>query len=155
MLFSGEYSNGALSIICDDKEEDAGDLLLSYHGNDHYNSVHPIDSNKQFTKSNNAPSLTKNSKQKGESQNDDKTANDLTEDTTQSTTEKSRSRPPTRGSNCPCNSGLKYKKCCMAKEKSKKRLAKHIEKHGTDDGTDNTYEKKEDEFIGDFRVLTI
>ena len=45
----------------------------------------------------------------------------------------------------------------MAQEKSNKRLANHLEKSGVDAGSaDNpTDEKKEDEFIGDFRVLTI
>ena len=77
--------------------------------------------------------------------------------TTTSTIEKRTSRPPTRGSNCPCGSGLKYKKCCMVTEKSKKRLAKHLEKHGTGDvdANLNIDEKKEDEFIGNFKVLTI
>ena len=42
MVFSGEYANGVLSITCDDKEGDGDDLLLSYNGNEHYNSVHPM-----------------------------------------------------------------------------------------------------------------
>ena len=63
----------------------------------------------------------------------------------------------TRGSNCPCSSGLKYKKCCMAAEKGKKRLVKHLEKSGAGEGAAdaNADEKKESEFIGDFKVLTI
>lgn len=45
IVFSSEaYSDGALSITCDDPDKDpeAPDLLLSYHGNDHYNSVHSV-----------------------------------------------------------------------------------------------------------------
>mmetsp|Transcript_458 Transcript_458/g.906 ORF Transcript_458/g.906 Transcript_458/m.906 type:complete len:194 (-) Transcript_458:1606-2187(-) len=162
MVFSGEYSNGALSIICNDKDEDGNDLLLAYHGNDHYNSVHPIIDggfNKQSTKSlSNGPPSLATTKKKGKMAIDDKNKNEKKEETGQSIVEgkKSRSRPPTRGSNCPCRSGLKYKKCCMAQEKSKKKLAKHMEKHGANsDSADNTDEKKEDEFIGEFKVLTI
>ena len=46
IVFSSEYSNGALSIGREDDENDddnnngaRGPLMLSYHGNDHYNSV--------------------------------------------------------------------------------------------------------------------
>ena len=43
----------------------------------------------------------------------------------------------------------------MAAEKSKKRVAKHLEKHGGDSCADNADEKKEDEFIGTFKVMHI
>jgi len=48
VVFSFEYANGALSIVCEDKDkkEDGSDLLLSYHGESHYNSVHPIGGSK-------------------------------------------------------------------------------------------------------------
>ncbi|KAL3776466.1 hypothetical protein ACHAW5_006912 [Stephanodiscus triporus] len=48
IVFSSEYSNGALSIGREDDEHDddddgaRGPLMLSYHGNDHYNSVRPV-----------------------------------------------------------------------------------------------------------------
>lgn len=142
IVFSVEYDNGALSIMCEEKEaNDSGDdLYLSYHGNDHYNSVHSINgggSKKKKTQqsSNNTP--IKND-QVNYTATTSLSANIEEEET------KSRSRPPTRGSNCPCGSGRKYKKCCMAAEKSKKRLSKHLEKH-----------KRHEEFIGDFKVLTI
>ena len=84
------------------------------------------------------------------------TNNDDEPDDGESSSEKGRSRPPTRGSDCPCGSGMKYKKCCMAREKSKKRLAKHIEKNrGTGNDDDNVDKKKEERFIGEFKVLTI
>ena len=183
MVFSGEYSNGALQIVCDDDDEkekkngcgggaDDNDhgLLLSYHGNDHYNSVHTIDGMKKMkqssTKENDSalPSSSSKVKQKGKAVittgSGDGNSKKDTVATSQSTTTtaegKSRNRPPTRGSNCPCGSGKKYKKCCLAAEKSKKRLAKHVEKeNGTNDSADNGNEKREDSFIGDFKVLTI
>ena len=183
MVFSGEYSNGALQIVCDDDDEkekkngcgggaDDNDhgLLLSYHGNDHYNSVHTIDGMKKMkqssTKENDSalPSSSSKVKQKGKAVittgSGDGNSKKDTVATSQSTTTtaegKSRNRPPTRGSNCPCGSGKKYKKCCLAAEKSKKRLAKHVEKkNGSNDSADNENEKREDSFIGDFKVLTI
>ena len=168
IVFSGEYSNGALHITCDDKEEGSDDLLLSYHGNDHYNSVHPIGGKKQLMiqpkgdSSESATTTNRKKKKGGGAQNDEVDNNVAAEDTTAqstTTTTTTRTRPPTRGSTCPCGSGLKYKKCCMATEKSKMRLAKHMEKHGAEeDGKnpdDDEDEKKEDAFIGDFRVLTI
>ena len=180
MVFSGEYSNGALQIVCDDDDEkeknNSGgdnndhDLLLSYHGNDNYNSVHTIDGMKKMkqssTKENDSalPSSSSKVKQKGKAVittgSGDGNSKKDTVATSQSTTTtaegKSRNRPPTRGSNCPCGSGKKYKKCCLAAEKSKKRLAKHVEKkNGSNDSADNENEKREDSFIGDFKVLTI
>jgi len=147
VVFSFEYSNGALSIVCEDKDkkEDGSDLLLSYHGESHYNSVHPIGGPKMQSskpKSNdNADTIPTHQKKKENKQ----------DATTTKAESKSRNRPPTRGSSCPCGSGLKYKKCCMASEKSKKRISKHMKNN------DSNYddEKKEDSFIGDFKVLTI
>ena len=140
VVFSFEYSNGALSIVCEDKDKkDGSDLLLSYHGESHYNSVHPIGGPKKIQllkplSNDNADATPNLQKKKKENKQEDTKADS-----------KSRNRPPTRGSSCPCGSGLKYKKCCMASEKSKKRIAKHMKNN----------EKKEDSFIGDFKVLTI
>ena len=54
------------------------------------------------------------------------------------------------GRPCPCGSGRTYKKCCLATEKAKKRLANmNINEDG-----DKEDEKKED-FIGEFKVLNI
>ena len=149
VVFSFEYANGALSIVCEDKDkkEDGSDLLLSYHGESHYNSVHPIGGSKmQSTKpksNDNADATPKHQKKK---ENEQKDA------TTTKADSKSRNRPPTRGSSCPCGSGLKYKKCCMASEKSKRRIAKHMKKNNDSNYDD---EKKEDSFIGDFKILNI
>jgi hypothetical protein len=51
IVFSSEYSNGALSIGREDDDDEDGDgnarrgppLMLSYHGNHHYNSVRSVD----------------------------------------------------------------------------------------------------------------
>ena len=64
-----------------------------------------------------------------------------------------RSRNSKKGASCPCGSGLKYKKCCFAKEKHEARLQKMK-------GQDNTpvaAEESEETFemYGNFRVLQI
>ena len=137
VVFSFEYANGALSIVCEEKEDCSSDLLLSYHGESHYNSVHPIGGPKTIQ-------LIKPLQKKKE--------NEPKDTTTTKVESKSRNRPLARGSSCPCGSGLKYKKCCMASEKSKKRIAKHMKNN---DANNDDEIKKEDAFIGDFKVLTI
>eukprot|EP00551_Chaetoceros_affinis_P004351 CAMPEP_0203668668 /NCGR_PEP_ID=MMETSP0090-20130426/5238_1 /ASSEMBLY_ACC=CAM_ASM_001088 /TAXON_ID=426623 /ORGANISM="Chaetoceros affinis, Strain CCMP159" /LENGTH=430 /DNA_ID=CAMNT_0050533167 /DNA_START=163 /DNA_END=1455 /DNA_ORIENTATION=+ len=61
---------------------------------------------------------------------------------------------------CPCGSGLRYKKCCLAKEKSRIRLEKFREKHGLnsennmdDGGCNDSISRTEIE--GGFAVLNI
>ncbi len=177
-VFSSEYFNGVLSIEHDEDEraysrdEISGDLMLAYHGNDHYNSVirlnskqpsslHP--SSKVRKKNNNVKSADDTNKSNDgilDSQDHDNATNP-NEGTEISSSSKSDAHPPTRGSNCPCGSGKKYKKCCMAQEKAKKRRAKFAAEnhHDTEEGSNSHPEKKEDadddEYIGNFRVISI
>ena len=163
ITFSGEYADGALSVVSDEKEASAPDLLLSYHGNDHYNSVRPINGQKNG-QSATMPQPPAKGRTKGKAsvlggdQVPAKQAENLGD--------AGRTRPPTRGGPCPCGSGLKYKKCCMVKAKVDKRLARHKERCGStvelvERTSPNTKiaasdEKKDgDEFIGNFRVLSI
>ena len=116
-----------------------GDLLLSYHDNDHYNSVHSIIDKSNIDQQSNDDNTTNK-----DSKTDDSTSSSM------ALSIKSSSRKPRKGADCPCGSGIKYKKCCSAKEKSKSRAAKIREKNGEIDED----EKKDD--IGDgFKVLTI
>ena len=70
---------------------------------------------------------------------------------------------PKRNDQCPCGSGLRYKKCCLAKEKNKIRLEKFREKHGLQIDTDCAREnqcvdatKESDlELEGGFAILNI
>ena len=117
-----------------------GDLLLSYHENDHYNSVHSIqDKSKTGNQSNDNNGST----------NKDSKTNDSTS-SSMALSMKSSSRKPRKGADCPCGSGIKYKKCCAAKEKSKARAAKIREKNG-----EVTEDEKKDELDDGFKVLTI
>ena len=178
-VFSSEYSNGVLSVLCDDEENAEEDLFLSYHGNDHYNSVRrpaAIDNGRKQRsgmKSTNNGKTADNKNQTGmkntaadekkKADHDNKHPMKLRIDTAaaggRNRSKITRPQYPTRGSDCPCNSGLKYKKCCMARDKSRKRLARHLEENdgggGTATNDDTADEKKEEEFIGEFKVLTI
>lgn len=148
------------------KSDDSdSDLLLSYHGNDHYNSVHPMDGSNNRQKRRN-PSRTGNSLKSShtsaklpEEKEDENSKTQSTIIATTDNTKKRRAAPP-KGSACPCGSGLKYKKCCLGREKAKKRLAKmnNTVGNGDDDDNDDNSEgdqKKEEVFIGEFKVLNI
>lgn len=162
-VFSTHY--GVLRFVVDREENDdqsldySSDLLLSYHGNDHYNSVHPIDGSnnrgqRQQSKGEKQHRPTrsrKNVKSKRTTDFDDDDEEETSK--TKSTNSKDKTkkkRAPTKGSPCPCGSGRTYKKCCLATEKAKKRLANM----NTNEDGDKVDEKKED-FIGDFKVLNI
>ena len=176
-VFSSDYANGVLSIEYDDEERTSNnrddrsqDLMLSYHGNDHYNSVIDLNSKRHTSlalstkggkKSNNDnnPDNTNNAND-GDVNNKDNDNTTQSSDGTESRSDGKQTRPPTRGSNCPCGSGKKYKKCCMSQEKAKKRAAKFAAENHLDaeEGRNSNHEKKDetdDDYIGNFRVITI
>lgn len=166
-VFSTHY--GVLRFVVDRDENDdqsldySSDLLLSYHGNDHYNSLHPIDGSnnrgqrqhskegRQQQQQHHPTRSRKNVKSKRTTDIDDEKEEENSK--TKSTSSKDNTkekRAPTKRSQCPCGSGRTYKKCCLATEKAKKRLANmNINEDG-----DKVDEKKED-FIGEFKVLNI
>jgi hypothetical protein len=109
-----------------------GDLMLSYHENDHYNSVHKTKSE------------TSEAKESMDSKN-----NATKESATSLTLSVKSNRKPRKGAECPCGSGIKYKKCCAAKEKSAARVAKLKEKIG------EAEDEKKDDISEGFKVLTI
>ncbi len=152
-------------------DHSSDDLLLSYHGNDHYNSVHPIDGSnnrrlrqqsKEGRHYTTRPRKNVKSKRTTDFDDDDDDDDDKGEEksktkstiTTPKDTTKKKRAPPPKGSPCPCNSGLTYKKCCLAREKANKRLAKKMNTNQDGDKDVDDDEKKED-FIGEFKVLNI
>jgi len=146
-----------------EKDASAPDLLLSYHGNDHYNSVHLINGQKNGQSAMKPqPQAKGRTKKKTPVQGGDQVPTKHAENLGDA----GRTRLPTRGGPCPCGSGLKYKKCCMVKAKADKRLARHKERYGStvelvERTSPNTKiaasdeQKNGDGFIGTFRVLTI
>lgn len=141
------------------------DLLVSYHDNDHYNSVRdekmsgkPPAPIKTYLKDRYAISTDFDDEAKDD-EADSFVANAGAEQMSepQSETPIESNVPKTRvkkNSACPCGSGIKYKKCCWAKEKHALKLQKL---RGNDNGDDNKSEgdDAEHEMNGDFRVLKI
>jgi len=166
-VFSTHYGSGVLRFVNheDNNEQlldDSFDLLLSYHGNDHYNSVRLIggsnNGQKQQSKEGRYPSRTRKSAKSNlsdelEEEEEEVSTKTKTTAKTDNNTKKRRASPK-KGSPCPCGSGLTYKKCCLAREKAKKRLAKMNTTADHGDAQSEGDEKKE-EFIGEFKVLNI
>ena len=169
------------------EKEDGGDLLLSYHENDHYNSVRAINASypnqsakekSDLLSSLNGTAINNTSLKKGkQTQNSNNNTNSNTKGGGRKTMElevtsqsPGRKKQLTRGADCPCGSGLKYKKCCLSKYKSKTRLDNKMKgKNGVVNDDDNksgaaTAAKAngddltttaDNEYIGNFKVLTI
>ena len=121
------------------------DLCVSYHDNDHYNSV-------RNTKGK-TPS-------KHESEDDDSDYEDMDNRKAPSKTRESgksngRSKqPPAQKKNdpCSCGSGVKYKKCCLKREKHATRLEKM---QANNSQSDEEEEKKTEKVEGGFRIMKI
>jgi len=133
-------------------------MLLSFHDNDHYNSVRDNKAGKP------PPRIT--TFVKTEDGGDATTENTEVEpEDAMSTTEDQTSNPPaaTKMANnvkktapCPCGSGLKHKKCCSAnkvKQTRRSKRARRVRKREstTEEGTDES----DAEMDGNFRVLKI
>lgn len=124
----------AFTIDHGDSRSMGPDLLVSYHDNDHYNSVrnklHPP-----------KPSLVKPPLQNGKTDtriknNDDINAglSEIENVTTSLSTSLISTAPEKceiaiqknikRSAPCPCGSGLRYKKCCLAMKKRATRMEK-------------------------------
>jgi hypothetical protein len=151
-----------------DKKSAGPDLRLSYHDNDHYNSVRLSSGSKPPPpiKTYIAPQFSP--MQEGESANQNEGNQIALEEATSATTtsaassdtlpdvvlsDKPPSHPVTKNSPCPCGSGLRYKKCCAAKEKRASRLNR-LRGQGTGSSVSNI-ERDEPTMDGKFRVLRI
>lgn len=105
------------------------DILLSYHENSHYNCVFDEDLHKNIMKPPNMISYD------GESQCDDIIGSESSSLTASTITSSEGSESDTKKVNpkknemCPCGSRLKYKKCCLERERQNSRLAKHQERY--------------------------
>jgi hypothetical protein len=159
-----------------ENESDGPDMLVSFHDNDHYNSVRDKkhrpkpaipETRKGGNKRNKASdSSVKTTKPKGKVVEDveEAPAPDATLSTTKSMSEMTvkdgeetsnePQKPVKKNSPCPCGSGQRYKKCCFAKKKHAARVQKLR-------GTEAAQEEKDDESSqeidtkGNFRVLHI
>ncbi|KAL7578165.1 hypothetical protein ACA910_012603 [Epithemia clementina (nom. ined.)] len=183
------------------KESAGPDLLLSYHDNDHYNSVRdntgkgkPPPPIKTFVKQ--GASISRQKAKQAETEaclselpsfGDSKDDADVNKDdrykvydsevvpSKQSAdheicvkeesgaynshaveNDKQSNKQRKKSAPCPCGSGLRYKKCCLAREKHNVRLQRiHADdKHGTVAPSNNT-RSTEAVMDGEFRVLKI
>lgn len=162
-VFSATLS--AYSIEPGDEKPSGPDILVSFHDNDHYNSVR---NDKSPPKA--PPKLNKQKKVLSPSREPSEGLSDITATTATTTTTSSTvsdvsldrnsetnsdkilpKKSAKKSSPCPCGSGQRYKKCCHAKEKHNSRLEKFKEKILGDD------KKLEQEVVmkGNFRVLQI
>lgn len=144
--------------------------MVSFHDNNHYNSVR--DSKAKPPKQKPTKALNRNlsgSSSRDSTLNEsDKTSSDVTSSTTVSSSLSElsvdeRPDPATKqpeenaksvkkNDPCPCGSGKRYKKCCLAKEKHAARLRKLKEKAGeVSEGEEEV--EKEVAMKGNFRVV--
>lgn len=173
VVFSTEH---AFTIEHGQDESDGPDLMLSYHGEEHYNSVRddnagkpPPPSKTSFEKP--STSLTLIESEGDETEAILETNHDamdiVQEETAAGNVESAPPLPATtkprlkKNDFCPCGSGRKYKKCCLASDRSKERARKWKAKQESsqqDDTMEAVGDKDEQVNVamdGNFRVLKI
>ena len=158
-------ATNAINIGTGDEDPEGPDILLSYHENSHYNSVHDEEvlsartrtrsfkrTNSQSTEKTNVKSRTKENKVNPTHEKDDTII-----ESKQSDEPRDESKEKIKRNDlCPCGSGFRYKKCCLAIEKSRKKSKQFKERHMIDRVLDD--DKVVDERLeleGGFNVLHI
>ena len=142
-----------------DKPSAGPNLLISYHDNQHYNSVRDNAAPKpkppeKFLVLEPADPMPKRPTEPIPCEDVD-ASNAIqhngdckeTRTTVQSVKDK-----PTKNSICPCGSGLRYKKCCLAKKKHENRV---LRLRGAPKEEDASSEDEGEAMSGGFRVLKI
>jgi len=130
-------ASGAYNIGIGDEETSGPDLLLSYHENSHYNSVHDESS---------------------ESLHEVKATEDNeAQDTSVIESDEGKSKLPRKNDACPCGSNLRYKKCCLATDKSRIRKERFKMKNGHSEIESKEMDEKTQikKVGGSFNILTI
>lgn len=135
------------------------DLLLSYHENSHYNSIFDENIFKQYSGRQKVSNPSKSNKTKNLSEtSDENTSTSVHHKIEQSNGHKKNKRVSQQRNNlCSCGSGLRYKKCCLPKEKMKERQDKFNEKYGLDSEMDKKVNDSDEDIklSEGFRVMTI
>jgi hypothetical protein len=186
----------AFTIDHGESESSGPDLLVSFHDNDHYNSVRDEKvppkapakrkATKSKLKADKSEEDGKKADMSGEdgekvekvekAEEDGKNAELSEKQDTSTTTSMSSSmsdlsvtdmdkpnakaaKPPKKNAPCPCGSGKRYKKCCLARQKHAGRVEKMKEeaaKNGDRSMEENkSAEDQEVTMKGNFRVLQI
>ncbi|CAB9516703.1 OTU domain-containing protein 5-A [Seminavis robusta] len=178
-VFSGQHSMNIPHGLTDTSDNEGEDLLLSYHDNDHYSSVHDLTKRhkiaplappahslsneaaprkrKSGKKANNKKEPPEEKKEMDEQrppplEPEGKRADD--DGSVIAAATPPSSKPTRKNATCPCGSGKKYKKCCWAQERHKQRIQKNKRQQ-----EDEQEEEEEVEVVhemnGNFRVLHI
>jgi hypothetical protein len=158
IVFSAEMA--AFTIPHGTGKTTGPELLVSYHDNDHYNSVRlssatrappaPIDSSSSSSEAPRKP-MTETKRHQGGIEKSSEEAEsehdcNLTESHCNSKQSVKKSAP------CPCGSGLKYKQCCLIRENHAARVKKlRDERRGPSSDEEETKIAEN----GGFRVLHI
>jgi len=170
---------GAINIGIGDEPSSGPDLLVSYHENNHYNSVQDESIPRSFRHRHTPAIVNSNAVKMSPTMMID---NDDTKDS--STRQRKNTNEYTRGSPqiiegnkgrnrriqnmaqnmpkqkrndfCGCGSGLRYKKCCLAASKDQVRLAKWRDKHGLGGSEEKDGNERDRAILeGGFCVLNI
>lgn len=175
VVFSAEH---AFTIEHGQSESGGPDMMLSYHGSEHYNSVRdnaagkpPPPSRTSFAKPEHSTvtdeSPESNTEPILENEDIDKMDLDDNGETTPTSIDKALekmleepppAKSPKKNDPCPCGSGLRYKKCCLEIAKSKERARKWKAKQQADEvAMEDSPEDEEtkERMEGGFRVLKI
>jgi hypothetical protein len=151
----------------DDKKSRGPPLLLSFHENEHYNSVRdstvgipppPIKTFEKVVETDPAVD-SEIEKEEVDKEESDKAScaqlleNGDPESESHESTGSQKVPVVKKSAPCPCGSGLRYKKCCWAKEKHAERLRKlRMDESVTEDSPASD----DDEVtVGSFRVMQI
>ena len=114
-IYSAE---GNFSIDSGCKNKNKQDILLSYHDNSHYNSVHII-TNEESKNTSNNEIIEENNKQKVSTDNNvDDDIHIISKSKTTDKTKKHKKKMKKKNEPCECGSGLIYKNCCLKSDKS-------------------------------------
>lgn len=174
----------AMNIDYDSDKPPAGpELLVSYHDNDHYNSVRdnsrggkppaPIKTYEKTDFGSETDEIPSDEGTCAETEDCDSSKTQSTSSTqatpnaqSTSSTEKSEvsesiesgenhkpKKPPKANAKCPCGSNLTYRKCCKEKDRREARRRRVLEQNG--DGEKSDGEDIEPPMEGKFRVLSI
>lgn len=144
------FSSDGVFNIGIDEEPSGPDILLSYHENSHYNSVHDETAISLHEKKNAVREEEKTSP-----------SCEVGGKSSKNGIGKSKSAPK-KNDPCPCGSNLRYKKCCLAIDKSRIRSEKYKEKTKGTESTNNVNDNDEDsiddsrkDLESSLRILTI
>jgi hypothetical protein len=156
----------ALTIDHGSGEKPAGpSLLISYHDNQHYNSVRdnsmpkpppPVRTFVRIVETGETTAIevgttsALHGSEKTKSNDESKEQDDVSEDVP--AVQIDAKQKVKKNSQCPCGSGLRYKKCCLAKEKHAVRVQNLRSGQQSDVGFDVD---DPEEIQGGFRVLKI